>query len=216
MQRTMTSLIKICVIEDEQIIRRSLRDFFSSIDGYQFVGDFESVEGFVDKANDLSEIDIILLDINLPGINGIQGIKPIKTHFPNTDIIILTTFNDPEHIFEALQRGAISYILKTSPIWEIKKGIEVVRDGGSYMSPDVARLVVQSFSSQKSSSVFDSLTDRQSQVLDAIVDGLSYKMIAAKFDISEHTANDHIKAIYKKLQVNSKAEAISKTLKYRS
>ena len=211
-----TAPIKICIVEDEQIIRRSLRDYFSSIDGYQHIGDFGSVEEFLSAANDLGDIDVMLLDINLPGMNGIQGIQLIKESHPDTDIIILTTFNDPEYIFEALKKGAISYILKTSPIWDIKKGVEVVHAGGSYMSPDIARLVVQSFNTKKTNSVFDSLTLRQSEVLDAIVDGLSYKMIAAKFNISEHTANDHIKAIYKKLQVNSKAEAISKVLKHRS
>ncbi len=210
-----SSAIRICIIEDNQVIRRSLCDFFSSLEEYHFVGDFESVEDFLVVAKEIGEIDIMLLDINLPGMNGIQGIKPIKKDHPQSDIVILTTFNDPEYIFDALKQGAISYILKASPIWDIKKGIEIVSAGGSYMSPEIARLVVQSFSIQRSKSVIYSLTNRRAEVLDAVVDGLSYKMIAAKFGISEHTANDHIKAIYKKLQVNSKAEAISKVLKHR-
>ena len=206
-------VIRLCIIEDEQIIRRSICDYFDAIDGYHIVGAFESVEDFNEGSLSILDIDILLLDINLPGITGVEAIPSIKANWPNLEIVILTTFNDPEHIFSALKNGAVAYILKKSPIWDIKKGIDIVSAGGSFMTPEIGRMVVESFNKPSRNEVFNSLTDRQAEILGAITDGLSYKMIASKFRISEHTANDHIKAIYKKLQVNSKAEAISLVLK---
>lgn len=206
-------MINLCIVEDEQIIRRSISEYFNAIAGYHMQGAYESVEEFHEQSKLLSQLDVLLLDINLPGLSGIDAIPSIKTSWPNLDIIILTTFNDPEHIFSALENGAVAYILKKSPIWDIKKAIDVVNAGGSFMTPEIGRMVVESFNKPSRTEIFDTLTDRQSEILGGITDGLSYKMIASKFGISEYTANDHIKAIYKKLQVNSKAEAISLVLK---
>ncbi|MEL6123087.1 MAG: response regulator transcription factor [Bacteroidota bacterium] len=205
--------ISIAIIEDEAIVRRSIVSFFEAIEGYQISYQADSVEAFLETVESSSAVDIILLDINLPGICGIQGLPKIKSECPTAKVIILTTFEDPEHIFEALQRGAISYILKRSPIWEIKSTIDTVHAGGAYMSPSVASLVIRSFDRTKDQDDFEQLSPRQKEVLDGIVDGLSYKKIAKRLSISEHTTNDHVKAIYKRLHVNSKSEAIAKAVR---
>ncbi|NND31653.1 MAG: response regulator transcription factor, partial [Saprospiraceae bacterium] len=156
---------------------------------------------------------IILLDINLLGMSGIQGIPGILEKYPDVNIVMLTTFDQNEFIFEALKAGATGYIVKDTPIWDIKRAMETIMSGGSFMSPGIARKVMESFQTVKQESKFEELTPRQNEILNALVDGLSYKMIANKFSISTHTTCDHIKAIYRKLQVNSKGEAISLALR---
>lgn len=210
----MTNKANLAIIEDENVILRSLTTFFNTTENFQVTFTAREVEALIAQRE--APIDILLLDINLLGMSGIQGIPKILENYPDLEIVMLTTFDQNEYIFNALRAGASGYIIKDTPIWDIKKALETILAGGSFMSPGIARKVVQSFNQKNTQIKFESLTPRQNEILNALVDGLSYKMIADKLNISEYTTCDHIKAIYRKLQVNSKGEAISLALKHKA
>lgn len=199
--------IHLAVIEDNQVVADSLKEFFSTIAPFELVKSCGSVEDFLEQADKTEKLDILLLDINLPGMSGIKGIPFIMDKYPKTDIIMLTTFDDSDSIFQALRAGACSYLSKRSSLMKIKEAIEIVSEGGSFMSPSIARKVIASFNRTKSSA-FDEITPRQKQVIDGLIDGLSYQQIADSNFISVETVRDHIKKIYKKLQVNSRNELV--------
>jgi DNA-binding NarL/FixJ family response regulator len=145
-------------------------------------------------------------------MSGISGIKIIKEKFPDINIIMFTIYHDSNKIFQSLRAGASGYLLKTTPFADIKNAIEVVHKGGSFMSPQIARKVIAFFHDKKSKAAPSSLTDKEKEIVLALADGLSYKMIADKQNISIETVRSHIKNIYKKLHVHCKAEVIKKSL----
>ncbi len=199
--------VLVSLIEDEQLIRESLVGLIDNYPGLNIHTVAESVESFLENEEARSS-QILLLDIGLKGgISGLEGIRPIKHMAPEIEIIMLTTFDDSDHVFKALCAGASAYLTKQSPFAKIVEAIEVVGQGGSYMSPEIARKVVNYFApSQKRTN----LTPRQQQIVQGVVDGLSYKLIADKLMISTETVRDHIKKIYRKLEINSKTELIKK------
>jgi DNA-binding NarL/FixJ family response regulator len=201
--------IAVGIVEDEPIVRESLVTFFDDQPNLNVVCQVKSLEDFQEYYADGNEKapDVILLDIGLPGMSGLEGIRVIKKIIPDTDIIMLTTYEESEIIFKALCAGACSYLSKRSSLSQILEAITVVHQGGSYMSPSIARKVVTYFSPSDNSKK-ELLTPRQQQIVAGLVDGLSYKMIADKYLVSIETVRDHIKKIYKKLQINSKAELI--------
>lgn len=206
--------INLCLIEDDPVIRESLQSFFSvhpAIDVNLVAG---SVEDFLSQATSAARLNVnlILLDIGLPGMSGIEGIRHIRQKLPEADIVMLTTFEEDDNIFKALCAGACSYISKRTSLAKIQEALFVVHRGGSYMSPSIARKIAGHFM-PKAARQGAALTPRQQQIVDALVDGLSYKMIADKLEISIDTVRDHIKRIYRALEVNSKAEVIRKALK---
>ena len=148
----------------------------------------------------------------MPGMSGIDGMKLIKREFPDIDIIMLTVYNDADKIFQSLCAGATGYLLKNTPLDEIREGIELLKKGGSPMSPQIARKVVEYFSTDKKA-LPSLLSEKENEIVIALVDGLSYKLIADRLNISIETVRFHIKNIYRKLHVHSKAEVISKSLK---
>lgn len=150
----------------------------------------------------------LVLDINLLGISGIEGLPLLLDKLPNTDIIMLTTFEDNESIFKALCAGACSYLSKKTPLAKIREAIEIVYSGGSYMSPSIARKIVNRFAPNRNKP--QQLTIRQKDIVDGIVAGKSYKMIADDLFVSLDTVRSHIKNIYKTLEINSKAELIKR------
>ena len=152
------------------------------------------------------------MDIGLPGMSGISGIKLIKAKYPEINIIMLTVYHDTHKIFQSLCAGASGYLLKNSPFSEIKKAIKIVNAGGSSMSPQIARKVIEHFQTCEKINHESTLTDKEKEIVSCLVDGLSYKMIAAQEHISIETVRSHIKNIYKKLHVHSKAEVIKKSL----
>ncbi|NND07053.1 MAG: response regulator transcription factor [Saprospiraceae bacterium] len=202
----------LAIIEDEPVILKSLTTFFENTESFAVIFTARRVEDLHALNQEEIDLDIILLDINLLGMSGIQGIPKILEMFPKVNIVMLTTFDQNEYIFEALKAGATGYIVKDTPIWDIKSAMETIQAGGSFMSPGIARKVMASFHKDKNDVRFESLTNRQNEILNALVEGLSYKMIADRMGISTHTTCDHIKAIYRKLQVNSKGEAINLAL----
>ena len=154
------------------------------------------------------------MDIGLPGMSGINGVKIIKEKYPDAEIIMLTVFNNANKIFQSLCAGASGYLLKTSTLSEIVSCIEQTVNGGALMSPLIARKVVEHFHPKKTKKDKDSvLSDREKEVVIGLTEGLSYKMLADRLNISIETVRNHIKHIYKKLHVHCKTEVISKSFK---
>lgn len=204
-------MIYLGIIEDEPLVRENLDQFFRTQVDVKVTLVAGSVEEFLDQLTDNTQVNLLLLDINLPGMSGLEGIRHIKVLCPDLDIVMLTAYDDSEHIFKALCAGAASYVSKRSNLLTIKETITIVRNGGAYMSPGIAKKVIDYFAPKKQEPE-DVLTPRQEQIVQGLVDGLSYKLIADKYLISVETVRDHIKKIYKKLEVNSKAEVIKKKL----
>jgi DNA-binding NarL/FixJ family response regulator len=160
-----------------------------------------------------SQPDIVLMDIGLPAINGIEGVRTVKSNFESIQVIMFTVFEDDEKIFEAIRTGASGYLLKKTPPEEILEAIKELHEGGAPMSPSIARKVIQAFQVKPTTVLKDhQLTSREKEILYALVDGLSYKKIAEKYFVSIHTVRSHISSIYEKLHVNSKAQAVAKVL----
>jgi DNA-binding NarL/FixJ family response regulator len=204
-------VINLSIIEDEALVLDNLELYFQTQNDIKVVSTSGSVEEFLENHTPNTSIDMFLLDIGLPGISGLEGIRPIKSKVPNADVIMLTAFDDSDRIFKALCAGAVSYITKSTDLPTIKDALLKVKRGGAYMSPSIARKVINHFAPTPKSKL-EPLTPRQEQIVQGLVDGLSYKLIADKYMISVETVRDHIKKIYKKLHVNSKAEVIRKKL----
>lgn len=204
--------IKVGIIEDLKNIREPLRDYLNEQDETVCIIEAMSVGDFFGQVNAAGLPDIILCDIGLPVIDGIEGVKIIRTHYQRANIIMLTVFHDSEKIFKAICAGAMGYMLKSSSLEEIKKAVIDIHLGGSYMSPTVARKVLEHFSPPKNDQT-TILTGREKQIITSITEGLNNKMIAEKYSISINTVKFHLQNIYEKLHVNSKAALISKTLK---
>jgi DNA-binding NarL/FixJ family response regulator len=206
------SNIYIAIIEDDQEIRTGLAKYFLSQLEFERVLAVASVEAFFESPVDFSKINVVLTDIGLPGKSGIEGIKMIKEKNPQTDVIMITVFKDSDKIFKSLCSGATGYILKGTSFEEIKESILTILKGGSYMSPTIARKIVEYFNPLQKLTE-SKLTQREEQIVKGLVDGLSYKLIADRLGISVDTVRYHIKNIYTKLEVNSKSEVIAKFLK---
>jgi DNA-binding NarL/FixJ family response regulator len=202
--------INLGIIEDERMVMDSLIMLFGEQQDISLHSTAPSIEAFLDQ-DSIQDVDILLLDIQLPGMSGLEGIRPLKELIPNLEIIILTTYEDEEIIFKALYAGAVSYISKRTSIQNVLDAVRTVHRGGSYMSPFIARKVIEYFAPSKKEE--ETLTPRQKQIVQAVVDGDSYKMIADKLLISTNTVADHIRTIYKKLHIHSKSELISKSFR---
>jgi len=205
-------MINIAIVEDDPFVRESLKEFIDDQPEMICSAAKESVEAFLHYLNDEHVPDVILMDIGLPGMSGISGIKLVKERYPEVNILMLTVYHDSSRIFQSLCAGASGYLLKNTPFPEIKEAIEIVYHGGACMSPQIARKVVNFFQEEKKKEKESPLTDKEKEIVLCLVDGLSYKMIADKECISLETVRSHIKNIYKKLQVHSKAEVIKKSL----
>ena len=204
-------MINLAFVEDDPIIHKSLVTLFESSIDIELVFHVFSMEEFISKVNTLrSTVDIILLDIGLPGKSGIEGISFIKQKLPEVDIVMFTTFEEEDKIFNALCLGACSYITKRTSLKQLVEAIHIIYRGGSYMSPSIARKVVQHFLVKPKEKF--KLTHRQKEIVTCIVDGLSYQKVADQLHISIETVRSHIKKIYKDLHIKSKVELIRKSL----
>ena len=201
---------KVLIVEDEIINAKVLQNFLEG-KGYVVMGVVATGEGAIDFVKK-KKPDIILMDIGLPGISGISGIKLIKEKHMQINIIMLTVYSDSHRIFQSLCAGASGYLLKNAPFSEICKAIEIVHNGGSSMSPQIARKVIEHFQSSKSNDEHSALTEKEKEIVAGLVDGLSYRRIAEQNFISVETVRTHIKNIYKKLHVHCKADVIKKSL----
>lgn len=206
------SMITVGIVEDDKEIREAICSFLNDQDNMSCKLAEESVEKFLRFLYPDKLPDVILMDIGLPGMSGISGIKLIKEKFPDIDILMLTIHNDPHKIFQSLCAGATGYLLKTTPLTEIKKFIEELSLGGAPMSPQIARRVIDYFHSSKQEKTESILTNKEKEIVLDLVDGFSYKMIADKQNVTIDTIRTHIKHVYNKLHVHCKADVIRKSL----
>ncbi|MEM9527416.1 MAG: response regulator transcription factor [Bacteroidota bacterium] len=210
-------MIHLGIIEDEPIMLASVEECFEASRDVNVEIAVTSVEKFLDEVATDSPVNTLLLDIMLPGMTGIAGIPRILERFPELDIIMLTNSDDSDNIFRALQAGAFGYISKKRMNPNIiRDAVYTVHRGGSYMSPSIARQVVAFHNQQRQKSTADpsaQLTPRPLDIVQGLVDNLSYREIGERLDISIETVRDHIKNIYRKLRVNSKMEVVHKKLK---
>ncbi|TVP98113.1 MAG: DNA-binding response regulator [Balneolaceae bacterium] len=205
--------IRVIIVEDDHKIRKSLAILLDGSHGFRCIGDYESAEAAL-RELPMKKPDVVLMDIHLGGMSGIEAVREIKEILPQIQVIMLTVFEDSAKIFHALQAGAVGYLIKTTPADEILKAIRDVMKGGSPMSPQIARKVVQSF--YKDHEIHDDLlklTPREEEVLTLLARGLLYKEIANELYISKDTVHNHLRNIYQKLQVRTRTEAVVKYLK---
>lgn len=203
--------IRVAVVEDNDDFREGLFHILQGMEGFKCVGAFDSVEEAMKK---LTKADVVLMDIGLPGKSGIEGARFVKQKFPDTQVIMLTVFEDDKHIFEAIVAGANGYVLKKTPPSKLLLAIEDAAVGGMPMTPMVARQVVEMFKHYIPPKKEDpSLTPREHEILVLLVDGMNYGMVAEKLFISLDTVRNHIRHIYEKLHVHSKSQAVAKALK---
>jgi DNA-binding NarL/FixJ family response regulator len=195
--------IRIVMIEDDEIIREGYALLIGQVEGYNVVKSYASFDDAVKTIMDDSP-DVILLDIELPGTNGIVAIPKLKKMLPGAHILILTVYESEKQIFEALANGASGYLTKNTPASKIIDSIKEVKDGGGPMSVNIARMVIKSFQRNQESP----LSKRETQILEQIADGKSRSQIAKDLFIDLETVRSHIKNIYLKLDVNSRADAI--------
>jgi DNA-binding NarL/FixJ family response regulator len=207
-------MINVGIVEDNVKIRNLIQRYLDMQDEISCSVAVDSVEEMLDYLKEKELPDILLMDIQLPGMSGIEGIGIIKQDYPEIDIIMLTVYHDSHKIFDSLKAGASGYLLKHTSLPEIKDAVEDLAKGGAPMSPQIARKVIQYFNTNQVKKKPESdLTAREQDIVNGLVDGLSYKMIADRYDISIDTVRAHIRNIYKKLHVNSKAEVIAKSLR---
>lgn len=199
--------ITITIVEDDATIRESLQHFIESMTVYVVAGSFDSVESYL--AAQL-KTEILILDIGLPGVSGLVGLPQIKKVFPDLDVIMLTTYQEVDIIFEALCSGACSYISKRTPLPKIVEALHIVVNGGSYMSPSIARRVTERIAGSASKPEKIQMTSKQKEIVDHIINGLTYTEIAEKCEVSVNTVRFHIKKIYAALQIGSKVELYKK------
>jgi DNA-binding NarL/FixJ family response regulator len=204
--------IKICIVEDNKIIRDSLTKFFGFQKDIEVTIVASSIENVMIQFQNKKEADIVLLDIGLPGLSGLDGIPMIKEVCPDIDIIMLTTYEEEQIIVKALCSGACSYISKKASLQEIVDALRIVKSGGSYMSPSIAREIVTYLMGGRVSKA-TILTERQREILERLVDGKSLAEIAKELFLSVETIKSHVKKMYQTLHVHNKSEAIAKYLR---
>ena len=205
-------MIKVGIIEDNAALRNSLTKLINSHDNMACVMSVNSLMHIVsDLVNAMP--NVLLMDIGLPNISGIEGVKMVKMNFPEIQILMFTVFEDEDKIFDAIRFGASGYLLKKTPPDEIVSSIVELSEGGAPMTASIARKVIQSFQQPVVAQEDYSLTAREKEILYALVEGLSYKKIADKYFLSISTIRTHICNIYEKLHVNSKSQAVAKVLK---
>ena len=194
---------KIVIIEDNDVVRDGFSLLISSLSEHEVIATYETCEAAI-KNLDKDNPDLILMDLELPGMTGIEGTRLIKKVRPETEILIITVHDDNDLVFQALVAGATGYITKNAPYNRILDAINEVGKGGAPMSSNIARMVVESFQRNQNSP----LSPRETEVLELLSEGKSYSVIADELFIHKETVKSHIKNIYFKLQVNSKAAAI--------
>lgn len=204
-------MIFVSIVEDDSVIRENLKEIINEIEGYKCVGSYPDCEEFIKNIED-NLPDVVLMDIDLPGISGIEGIKIVKKKYTGVDIVMLTVHEDAELVFDAIKAGACGYLDKSAPERKILESIKEVYNGGAPMTTRIARLVVNSFQSKSGST---NLTEREKDVLNLLCKGNAYKEISEQLFISVGTVRHHIKNIYEKLHVHSKSQAVAKAIKER-
>jgi len=208
------SIIRVAILDDDNEFQEILSEVLNKSEGFKCVAAYQSCEEALTKIEeDLP--DILLLDIEMPGKSGIESLKEIKSAFPAVVIMMLTVYCDSEKIFQSLRGGAVGYLLKKSPTEKLLVAIYEAYEGGAPFSGEVAKKVLQYFQMPVIQINSAALSDREKEVLDALIEGHGTKAIADKLFVSSHTVRFHLHNIYNKLHVNSRTEAIAKAIKNR-
>jgi DNA-binding NarL/FixJ family response regulator len=207
--------ITVSVIEDQPEIREGLAALIGGTPGYRCSGAFGSMEEALAGIDRLQPM-VALVDLGLPGMSGIEGIRALKARFPQLLVLVLTIYDDDERIFDAICAGACGYLLKKTAPARLLESIKEVVDGGAPMSPEVARRVIDLFRDIRPPAHADyHLTPHETRLLKLLVDGYNYKSAAEELHVSINTISFHMRRVYEKLQVHSKSEAVAKALRQR-
>lgn len=206
-------MIRILLYEDNTQLREVLSILLNGTPGYELLGAFGNCTNILKQVK-LHTPDLILMDIDMPFVNGIEGLQLLRAHGLQCKVLMLTVFDDNKNVFEAIRSGANGYILKKTPPARLIAFIEDALNGGAPMTSSIATQVLNMFAENHKSKIETfNLSAREQEVLNLLVEGYSYKLIADRLYISMDTVRSHIKKIYEKLQVNSKSEAVAKTLR---
>ena len=210
-------MINVAIVEDNDTIREGLSALVNGTTGYKSVGAYRDCESFLAKLETV-DVNVVLMDIALPGMNGIEGVKEAKKLKPDIDILMLTIYEDSEKVFDALCAGACGYLVKKTPPSKLLDAIKDVYEGGSPMSSQIARQVITAFKESKDvkdESPDYKLSSREKEVITLLASGNNYQQIADQLFISVDTVRHHIKNIYKKLHVHTQSEAVAKAIRKR-
>ena len=202
-------LITVAIVEDDSQARKILARWLGHATGFRLAGDWPDAESAI-KALPEKAPNVVLMDINLTGMNGVEAVRRLKPLLPGTQFVMLTVYEDADHIFSALAAGATGYLLKQTPREELLAALEEVHRGGSPMTSNIARKVVQSFKHNTPLGDGEGLSPREQEVLDLLARGYLYKEIAERLNISVPTVNTYVRRIYEKLHVRSRAQAVAK------
>jgi DNA-binding NarL/FixJ family response regulator len=208
-------MINVAIVEDNKTIREGLAALINGTTGFSCTGAYPDCESFLGKLPSLPA-DVILMDIGLPGINGIEGVRRAKAIEPDLNILMLTVYEDNDVVFDALCAGACGYLVKKTPPSRLLDAIREIQDGGSPMSSLIARKVITTFQKSKAvqnDSIDYDLTAREKEVLQSLGDGNNYQEISNSLFISVDTVRHHIRNIYKKLHVHSQTQAVAKAIR---
>ena len=205
--------IAVAIVEDDVPAREILAGWIRHADGFRLAGEYDDAETAITRLP-LEKPSVVLFDINLPGMNGIECVRKLKPKLPDTQFVMVTVYEDANHIFAALAAGASGYLLKRSAETELLDAITQVHQGGSPMSSLVARKVVQFFNHiDDAAPELQRLSPREKEILELLSRGAAYKEIGNRLSLSIHTVRMHIRGIYGKLQVHSRGEAVAKYLR---
>lgn len=208
-------VLKVAVVEDDPTLRLFLQKLIEKKEhGFVFAGSYESAELAVPLLK--AKPDVIVVDLELPGVSGMEMIKQMSPHMPGTAFIVLTIHDDPKKVFAALRAGANGYMLKSAKPSEIAAAIRQGSEGGAPLSQDIARLLIQSFQepAKPEKKEYPGLTPRESQILERLAKGMAAKEVAHELSLSYETVRDYLKAVYQKLHVRSRTEAVIKYLEH--
>lgn len=212
--RRQDDIIKVAIIDDDEDIRNGLSWMIEYSEGYTCSGTYKSCADAVEHIGE-NLPDVVLMDIGLPGKSGIECVRAIKELHPALQIVMQTVYSDDDKIFESLRAGAVGYILKKTPTVKVLQAISDAFAGGAPMSGEIARRVLTYFQRPRQEDEISTLSSREVEVLESLVEGHSYKIIAEKLFVSVHTVRFHLHNIYEKLHVSSRAEAVAKMMKHR-
>ena len=202
--------ISIAIVEDLDVVRNGLKDFISLSTDFLVLGSFKTGEEALHKLPEIKP-DIVIMDINLPGMNGIECIRQVKDKSPSTQFMMFTVYENDDKVFEALKAGASGYLLKNTGLLHIAESVKELHEGGSPMSANIARKMVNLFrDADKKTPFLDILSNREKEILQLLAKGLLYKEIAEQLGITTGTVRIHIHKIYEKLHVQNRTEAINK------
>lgn len=205
--------IRVALVEDKRLIREGLGALLGRAAGLACVGTYVSAEDAL-RGLEGAPADVLLLDIQLPGMSGVAAVPVLRERFPDLKILMLTVYEDEEKVFEAIRGGACGYLLKKTPPPQIAEAVRQAREGGSPLSPEVARQIVRHFQNEPAPGRRDSaLTPQERSLVRLLADGFSYLAAAEQLGVSINTVRDHVRSVYDKLHVHSKSEAVSKALR---